>query len=53
MGCSLRRFNRFYLFTTTVIMIAGGGATLEMWHVPYWWGIGALSALIVFVFQED
>ena len=34
MGCSLRRFNRFYLFTTTVIMIAGGGATLEMWHVP-------------------
>ncbi|MBY0063536.1 MULTISPECIES: YkvI family membrane protein [Priestia] len=42
----------FYLFTTTVIMIAGGGATLEMWHVPYWWGIGALSALIVFVFSR-
>lgn len=42
----------FYLFTTTVIMIAGGGATLEMWHVPYWWGIGALSAFIVFVFSR-
>ncbi|TYR80297.1 hypothetical protein FZC66_14340 [Priestia megaterium] len=41
-----------YLFTTTVIMIAGGGATLETFHVPYWIGIISFSVFIVGVFVK-
>jgi uncharacterized membrane protein YkvI len=39
-----------YLFSTTVIMIAGGGATLEVLHVPYWYGVFIISSLIVLLF---
>ncbi|AQX53013.1 hypothetical protein ABEP17_12200 [Priestia flexa] len=40
----------FYLFSTTVIMIAGGGATLETFQLPYWLGIMTFSLLIILVF---
>lgn len=39
-----------YLFTTTVVMIAGGGATLQALSVPYWIGIFVFSILLVFLF---
>lgn len=42
-----------YLFTTTVIMLAGGGAALEMMKVPYWSGIAIISLLIVCLFLWD
>ncbi len=42
-----------YLFSTTVIMLAGGGATLEVLHLPYWLGIIIISALLVFLFFWD
>ncbi|WP_078593340.1 hypothetical protein [Evansella clarkii] len=39
-----------YLFSTTVIMIAGGGATLEVLHIPYWYGVLIISGLLVILF---
>ncbi|MFA9556254.1 hypothetical protein ACERII_02940 [Evansella sp. AB-rgal1] len=39
-----------YLFSTTVIMIAGGGATLEAIHIPYWYGVVIISSLLVLLF---
>lgn len=42
-----------YLFSTTVIMFAGGGAALEMFDVPYWSGIALISFLVVLLFFWD
>lgn len=42
-----------YLFSTTVIMLAGGGATLEVLHLPYWLGIVIIGGLVVFLFVWD
>ncbi|MBM7095378.1 MULTISPECIES: YkvI family membrane protein [Alteribacter] len=39
-----------YLFSTTIIMIAGGGATLEVLHIPYWYGVSIISMLLVLLF---
>ncbi|UCZ53241.1 hypothetical protein LGQ02_21145 [Bacillus shivajii] len=39
-----------YLFSTTMIMIAGGGATLQVLHVPYWFGVVIISVLLVLLF---
>lgn len=39
-----------YLFTTTIVMIAGGGATLESFSIPYWGGIALFSVLLVLLF---
>ncbi|MDG5789416.1 hypothetical protein QA612_18295 [Evansella sp. AB-P1] len=39
-----------YLFSTTVIMIAGGGATLEAVHIPYWYGVAIIVGLLVLLF---
>ena len=39
-----------YLFTTTTVMIAGGGVTLEMYHVPFWVGIGAFCLFSFMIF---
>jgi len=39
-----------YLFTTTVVMIAGGGATLQALSVPYWIGIFIFCLLLVLLF---
>lgn len=43
----------FYLFTTTLIMLAGGGATLEAVDIPYWTGITIMSTLVVGIFLWD
>lgn len=39
-----------YLFTITTIMIAGGGATLEAIHIPYWYGVVIICSLLVLLF---
>ncbi|MFD2215357.1 YkvI family membrane protein [Metabacillus endolithicus] len=39
-----------YLFTTTIVMIAGGGATLEAFSIPYWVGITLFAVLLVLLF---
>ncbi len=41
-----------YLFTTTVVMLAGGGATLETFHIPYWIGIILFSLFVILVFLK-
>ncbi|WEG15062.1 hypothetical protein PU629_00075 [Pullulanibacillus sp. KACC 23026] len=40
----------FYLFSTTVIMIAGGGAALEVLNIPYWGGIIFISLCLIGLF---
>ncbi|MGO4889031.1 hypothetical protein ACJ2A9_14850 [Anaerobacillus sp. MEB173] len=42
-----------YLFSTTVIMLAGGGATLEIIQFPYWIGIAVIVFLLVVLFLWD
>lgn len=39
----------FYLFMTTGVMISGGGATLEYFHVPFSIGIVFMCVLLLFV----
>jgi uncharacterized membrane protein YkvI len=42
-----------YLFSTTIVMLAGGGATLEAFSIPYWGGIIVISVLVVLLFLSD
>ncbi|WP_102348075.1 YkvI family membrane protein [Bacillus sp. Marseille-P3661] len=42
-----------YLFTVTVVMLAGGGATLEMFYLPYWTGIAVMVVVLVLLFFWD
>ncbi|MCM3715969.1 YkvI family membrane protein [Halalkalibacter oceani] len=42
-----------YLFSTTVIMLAGGGATLEVFQFPYWLGTVILGGFVVLLFVWD
>ncbi|WLR57976.1 YkvI family membrane protein [Guptibacillus hwajinpoensis] len=42
-----------YLFTTTIVMFAGGGATMEVVHLPYWLGICILAVLVIILFFWD
>ncbi len=39
-----------YLFSVTVIMLAGAGATLEVYHIPTWLGIIVNGLLVVIIF---
>lgn len=42
-----------YLFSTTVIMLAGGGAALEVIGVSYWTGIAIISGFLILLFVWD
>lgn len=42
-----------YLFTVTVVMLAGGGATLEVFYLPFWAGIAIMVFLLVLLFIWD
>lgn len=42
-----------YLFSTTVVMFAGSGATLEYWSIPYWWGVGVMGLSVFLIFWRD
>lgn len=39
-----------YLFTTTVVMIAGSGATGQAFHLPQWPGIAIMVAALIVLF---
>ncbi|MFC4558473.1 hypothetical protein ACFO3D_09640 [Virgibacillus kekensis] len=39
-----------YLFTTTVVMIAGSGATGQAFNVSYWWGVFFIVAALIVLF---
>src|SRR5699024_748730 len=41
-----------YLFTTTVVMIAGSGATGQVFHISYWWGIGFIVIALIALFMK-
>ncbi|WP_112182586.1 MULTISPECIES: hypothetical protein [Paraliobacillus] len=42
-----------YLFSTTVIMLAGSGVTVEAFQYPYWWGIVLIVIPLILVFIWD
>ncbi|GIN13123.1 hypothetical protein J26TS2_29900 [Shouchella clausii] len=42
-----------YLFSVTVIMLAGAGATLEVYNIPFWLGVVINAGLVVFMFAKD
>ncbi|TMN22264.1 YkvI family membrane protein [Lentibacillus cibarius] len=42
-----------YLFTTTVVMIAGSGATGQAFRISYWWGVLAISIGLIALFLKD
>ena len=42
-----------YLFSTTTIMLAGAGATLEVYNIPFWLGMAGSAALVVLLFIRD
>jgi uncharacterized membrane protein YkvI len=43
----------FYLLSTTVVMFAGSGATLEYWALSYWLGVVLMGAFVLVVFLKD
>ncbi|MFK3936739.1 hypothetical protein ACI2JA_04380 [Alkalihalobacillus sp. NPDC078783] len=42
-----------YLFSTTTIMLAGAGATLEVYNIPFWLGMVGTAAFVVLLFLRD
>lgn len=42
-----------YLFSTTVIMLAGSGVTVQAYRLPTWFGILLIACLLIAVFQWD
>src|SRR5690625_484976 len=43
----------FYLYTTTVVMISGSGATGQAFNFSYWWGIGFIVLTLIILFIRD
>ncbi|MBP1971040.1 putative membrane protein YkvI [Virgibacillus natechei] len=43
----------FYLYTTTVIMIAGSGAAGQVFNISYWWGIVMMAIALIILFLKD
>lgn len=41
-----------YLFTITVVMIAGSGVTAQAFNLSYWWGVAILVVILVLVFAK-
>src|SRR5699024_12323693 len=39
-----------YLFTVTVVMIAGSGATGQVFQLSYWWGIAFIIIALILLF---
>ncbi|WP_047980385.1 YkvI family membrane protein [Ornithinibacillus contaminans] len=42
-----------YLYTTTVVMLSGSGATGQAFNLPYWWGIAFIVIMLVVLFMRD
>lgn len=42
-----------YLFTTTVVMIAGSGATGQAFNLSYWWGVATIVIALIILFFRD
>lgn len=41
-----------YLYTTTVVMIAGSGATGQAFNYSYWWGISIIVVALILLFMK-
>lgn len=40
----------FYLFTISVVMIAGSGVTGQAFEIPYWWGVAVIAIALILLF---
>ena len=56
-GKRLTRFYDFmifiYLYTTTIVMLSGSGATGQAFGLPYWWGIIFIVLMLILLFLKD
>ena len=43
----------FYLYTTTVVMLSGSGATGQAFNLPYWWGVAFIVIMLFILFLRD
>jgi uncharacterized membrane protein YkvI len=43
----------FYLYTTTVVMMSGSGATGQAFNLPYWWGVAFIAIMLFILFLKD
>lgn len=43
----------FYLYTTTVVMMSGSGATGQAFNLPYWWGVLFIAIMLIILFLRD
>src|SRR5699024_4280384 len=42
-----------YLITMTIVMIAGSGADVQAFNLPYWSGIAIIVITLIFMFSKD
>ncbi|WP_042147690.1 membrane protein [Paucisalibacillus sp. EB02] len=42
-----------YLYTTTVVMMSGSGATGQAFNLPYWWGVAFIAIMLFILFLKD
>ncbi|GAB4072001.1 membrane protein [Barrientosiimonas marina] len=42
-----------YLSATTVVMIAGSGATGQAFNIPFWWGVLFMAVTLIILFFRD
>ena len=42
-----------YLYTTTVVMLSGSGATGQAFNLPYWWGVAFIAIMLFILFLRD
>lgn len=41
-----------YLYSITLVMIAGSGATSQEYNLSYWWGIGFIVFILILLFTK-
>lgn len=39
-----------YLFTTTIVMVAGSGAVVQSYNISYWWGVILIVGALIILF---
>src|SRR5690625_7626495 len=57
MGENLVRFYDvlmfFYLYSTTVVMLAGSGAARQVFNLFYWWRVSIIAVALIVLFSRN
>src|SRR5690625_7170501 len=43
----------FYLFSTTIVMLAGSGAAGQAFNLSYWWGVIIIVVALIVLFSRN